>query len=281
MQTNRMKEARTRKAIRTIISCNVRLFWRLIGVWMRHLFAGTRGTPDYTGEFTKCQTRYGSELFHRVCNDLGMTVNVDCDGVDLSQVRHGLIVVSNHTSIFDIPLLYALMELLNWWRSYWVLKSILRWLPWGIAAAETHGAFVDRDRSEEDRQKICLSALAAARDNGAFVIFPEGTRATVERLARSPHAKVIEVRPRGFALARGMMPDAYVLLAALGWSEGPEFRTIMDLPAFQGRTLTIHAKLFKPSEIGNDPGAWLKDRAWPMIDQLLVDDAKKEKRVQT
>lgn len=254
----------------SIMTCNVLMFWKLRRIAKEHQGGSkTQGETEYIDRFTRCQTRYGSELFRRLSVDLGVTVTFDREGVDLSHFRDGLIIISNHTSTMDIPIVYNLLEHLDWTWTYWVMKQGLEGTPFGWAGRETHAAFVHRDRDPRDQEAIRRCAAAAHRDRAGVAIFVEGTRATKERLKKSPHKKLLPVHTTGFALACEEMPNADVLSITLEWDDGAEFRTIWNLGAFCGRRLVVHAKLVPRSEVGTDPRAWLK-KEWFKKDDLLV-----------
>ena len=89
--------------------------------------------------------------------------------------RTGYILVSNHQSMFDIPIFGGL--LFSNYPKYIAKKELGRWLP-AISFNLHHGgnALIDRDDPAGARRAIRELGAAAQERNVAVVIFPEGTR---------------------------------------------------------------------------------------------------------
>jgi len=90
---------------------------------------------------------------------------------------HGpVIVVANHQSLFDIPLL---IWLLRRYRTKFVAKKALgRGIPSASYVLRTNGhALIDRADAVQSVDTIRRVAQAAQHNSGCVVIFPEGTRA--------------------------------------------------------------------------------------------------------
>jgi 1-acyl-sn-glycerol-3-phosphate acyltransferase len=87
----------------------------------------------------------------------------------------GYIVVSNHQSMFDVPIFGGL--LFSNYPKYISKRELGRWLP-SISFNLKHGgnALIDRDDPTQARQAIRELGRAAEERNVAVVIFPEGTR---------------------------------------------------------------------------------------------------------
>ena len=100
---------------------------------------------------------------------------LEVDRSPLMKPHTGYIVVSNHQSMFDIPIFGGL--LFSNYPKYVSKKELGRWLP-SISFNLTHGgnALIDRDDPMQSRQAIRELGEAAERRNVAVVIFPEGTR---------------------------------------------------------------------------------------------------------
>jgi 1-acyl-sn-glycerol-3-phosphate acyltransferase len=89
--------------------------------------------------------------------------------------RSGYIIVSNHQSMFDIPIFGGL--LFSNYPKYVAKRELRRWLP-AISFNLNHGgnAVIDRGDPDQARRAIRELGEAAERRNVAVVIFPEGTR---------------------------------------------------------------------------------------------------------
>jgi 1-acyl-sn-glycerol-3-phosphate acyltransferase len=99
----------------------------------------------------------------------------------LVKARTGYIMVSNHQSLFDVPIFGGL--LFSNYPKYVSKRELGRWLP-SVSFNLTHGgnAIIDRDDPRQAREAIRELGLAAEERNVAVVIFPEGTRSRDGRL---------------------------------------------------------------------------------------------------
>jgi 1-acyl-sn-glycerol-3-phosphate acyltransferase len=106
--------------------------------------------------------------------------------------RTGYLIVSNHQSLFDIPIVGGL--LFSNFPKYVSKRELGRWLP-SISFNLTHGgnALIDRGDPEQAKQAIRELGEAAQRRNVAVVIYPEGTRSRDGQLKRFKYGGALEL----------------------------------------------------------------------------------------
>ncbi len=116
-------------------------------------------------------------------------VEVDVRGADSIEWSGPLVVMANHTSLYDIPVLFVAIP-----RSVRFLSKVeLRRVPILGQAMQASGfVFVDRGRHERARRSIDVAADQVRRGQ-AVVIFPEGTR--------SEDGRLLPFKKGGFVLA--------------------------------------------------------------------------------
>jgi len=94
-------------------------------------------------------------------------VNIDSD--------KPLIIISNHQSMFDMPLLYVLFGKLN--PRYIAKKELSKWIPSiSFCLRNTGAALINRKNPKQAIPEIVALAKRMQEQKFAVVIFPEGTR---------------------------------------------------------------------------------------------------------
>jgi 1-acyl-sn-glycerol-3-phosphate acyltransferase len=97
------------------------------------------------------------------------------------QPRTGYLIVSNHQSLFDVPIFGGL--LFSNYPKYVSKRELGRWIP-AVSFNLTHGgnALIDRDDPDQAKAAIWDLAATSQKRNVAVVIFPEGSRSRDGRL---------------------------------------------------------------------------------------------------
>jgi 1-acyl-sn-glycerol-3-phosphate acyltransferase len=104
----------------------------------------------------------------------------------------GYLIVSNHQSLFDIPIFGGL--LFSNYPKYVSKRELGKWLP-SISFNLKHGgnALIDRNDPEQAKWAIHQLGKAAQQRNVAVVIYPEGTRSRDGKLKRFKYGGALEL----------------------------------------------------------------------------------------
>ncbi|HKZ28139.1 MAG TPA: lysophospholipid acyltransferase family protein [Acidimicrobiia bacterium] len=106
--------------------------------------------------------------------------------------RTGYLIVSNHQSLFDVPIFGGL--LFSNYPKYISKRELGRWLPSISFNLQRGGnALIDRNDPEQAKQAIRELGEAAQRRNVAVVIYPEGTRSRNGQLKRFKFGGALEL----------------------------------------------------------------------------------------
>ena len=173
------------------------------------------------------------------------------------------IVIANHTTHLDIILICAVLRIRGLLDTRWALKNSFRrkGLYVGHSCIASECAFLKRNGSEEDKKNIRKCAKIVGKDNVSYVIFPGGTRHSLEKVKDSEDFKhVLPPRPGGFSIIRKELPNYPILNLTFKWEQmSPSF-----LPS---GLLEIKGELVNASDITDDK-AWLLSK-WKKKDAML------------
>lgn len=152
------------------------------------------------------------------------------------------IVVSNHQSMFDIPILFTYF---GPHRLKFVAKrELAKWIPsLSVSLRNTGSAIIDRSNKTQAISEIQNLGQRMNEQKFAAVLFPEGTRARTGALKR--------FRSAGLSVLAETVPDAEVVPVVI---EGSWKITIRRYGPFTGGH-TVRLRIGKPlnrNEIGND-----------------------------
>ncbi|TVQ39010.1 MAG: 1-acyl-sn-glycerol-3-phosphate acyltransferase [Wenzhouxiangella sp.] len=105
-------------------------------------------------------------------------IRVVVEGADTLDRSRSYVVVANHQSQFDIPVIYGHCGL----DLRWVMKAELRKVPFVAQGCRAIGhIFVDRSNPEQARSAV-NAAVARLKPGTGILFFPEGTRSRSGRL---------------------------------------------------------------------------------------------------
>jgi len=164
-------------------------------------------------------------------------VTVEVRGLELITPGETYVVMSNHQSTFDIPVLLAHLPL----TLRMVAKAELFRVPiWGHAMQAA--GFVPIHRGDRTRSMEDLKVAQAAIKNGISIwIAPEGTR--------SPDGRLLEFKRGGFHLATAVR--ARILPVTIDGSNRTLPARSLTIRPGQTTTLTIHPPI-EPKSYGRD-----------------------------
>ena len=118
------------------------------------------------------------------------------------------IVVSNHQSLFDVPIMYNTLGLCP---RFIAKKELGSWLPSASFHLRRPGsALIDRKDSKQALEAIQEAAKIIERDKRSIVIFPEGTR--------SRNGELRSFRPVGLMALLENIPSAKIVLVTIDGS---------------------------------------------------------------
>ena len=187
------------------------------------------------------------------------------------------IIVSNHQTWFDIPILQGLIRNQGTITKF-LVKRELAWLPivgWICYALGFPRLFRGKgtDSRKKDLAAIRSVSSELTQEPGALLIFAEGTRFTEKKLREqnNPYQCLLSPKPGGLATALENVP-----------SQTPVVDITISYPSkdtnFWGclsgvnKEIDLYVKCFKAEEI-SDPRLWL-EKQWNEKDFLLSSSHK-------
>jgi 1-acyl-sn-glycerol-3-phosphate acyltransferase len=106
-------------------------------------------------------------------------VHVSTSGTDIIDPRERYVIVSNHLSMFDIPILIRYLPI----RGRFLAKAELFKIPLFAQGMRTVGMIeINRSKGGSSRQAINEGVRLAGERGNSLIVFPEGTRSTESAL---------------------------------------------------------------------------------------------------
>lgn len=230
-------------------------------------------SPDahYRNGMCRRMTSHGHKVFEGLCELL--QVQIDMQAPAGIESLHGtpLVVIANHQSIMDIPLLFYVMERLGLSYTRWIMKQEIGRTPFGWFSRQVESAFVTRKGGKQDIHAVERCARYANEDGAAIVLFPEGTRFTAT-IEGSGYKQVRPPKKAGFDILRQHMPTAHIISVTLSWTGGDDGsrhggRTLFDGDRFVGKSVHIRVEAFSHEQV-QDPN-WLENH-WHEKDRQVA-----------
>ena len=136
-------------------------------------------------------SRWVARLWARILYKTTLST-LDIEGLASLDTGRSYVVVSNHLSQFDIPVLYGWLPL----DLKWVMKKELRQVPAiGVACEAMGHIFLDRSNTEESF-RVLQQVKGNLRPGTSILFFPEGTR--------SRNGKLQAFKIGAFAMAKDL-----------------------------------------------------------------------------
>ena len=148
-------------------------------------------------------------------------IRVVTEGKDGFASEGGFIFVSNHQSMYDVPIFGGLLP--RNYPKYVAKKELAKGLP-SVSLNLRYGgnALIDRDHRDQAMDAIADMASAAERRDVSVVIFPEGTRSRAGQLG--------EFRVGGLAAIMEAAPNLPIIPTAIEGSWRVFQRNMFPIP---------------------------------------------------
>lgn len=185
-------------------------------------------------------------------------------GKELDLSRRPVLVVANHVSEYDIPVVAEVLRRLGVEGPRWVGNAEILRYPLLRAIFRDIAIPVERRKGSSDLCTVEEAARIAARERQTVVIFPEGATYREECFSPEWHG-VLRPRRGGFSVLARRMPDHAVLTVVISY--GGRVRTgVLPLGDYIGRTIRVQARFC--GEMPGNPEKWLEDE-WRRLERLL------------
>lgn len=222
-----------------------------------------------------CALPFGQRPFEKVMAGLQKTlvavfrisgIRVVTEGKDGFASDGGFVFVSNHQSIYDVPIFGGLLP--RNYPKYVAKKELARGLP-SVSLNLRHGgnALIDRDHRDQAMDAIANMASEAERRDVSVVIFPEGTR--------SRSGELQDFRVGGLAAIMEAAPNLPIIPTAIEGSWRVFQRNMFPIPYGTRVRVRFGEPMFRlpgesPVEILDRCQAWIAQtlQEWRSADRV-------------
>ncbi len=256
--------------------------WYAVGLFLR--IAPLRGATR-TQAFERAMGTWSASLL-RWC---GRLLGVHVDWGDVTTLPVGrILMISRHASNVDAIIPAVLFGYLLQRPAHYVLKRELRWFPsFDLFGPPLGNYFVNRNGNTDSELDHLRGLSARVRDDGALVIFPEGTFATTatrarirDSLERRGETQAVELtdelqsllppKPAGVLTLLRSRPDAHpMILAHRGLDGVAKLHGLRDNIPLREPVVIRWWSTVSPPEDPEAQVRWLQDE-WRCLDRWVA-----------
>ncbi len=180
------------------------------------------------------------------------------------------IMIANHQSTFDAPLITTIFKRMGFMNPRWVVKKEIFNVPAIGWMSRTTGCIpVSRSKDPKDLERLALGAIDVYRDMAPIFLFPEGKRFT-QAVPGSGLTHLLPPKRGGFTALTSILPTYPILSITIKWSRSAqvvEKRTLFQLANLVDTHLTVEGHIIPADVIAADPD-WLT-KEWQRMDTVL------------
>ena len=243
----------------------------VIGLKLFHLLFRSPRDQYMTRAACACN-RWGARAFLLIAWIMRIRLIVEYEGP--SPIPECL-VVSNHVSIMDVPVVPGALVSHGLDNLRWAVKKAFRKYPiMGWCAEEIGNPFLGRDKDPRDLEAMRACGAMLRRQGGSALLFVEGTRlVTVDPTSR--YRNVGEPRIGGYAILRETIPERPVLTVAIKYPEAVrngKGKKLAQTILFYGVTVRVSLRLYPAEAINAMTAAESLHLIWKDVDDALSNE---------
>lgn len=220
------------------------------------------GYADRRRIMPRVHMRWWSRTFRVWRRLAGMTLDLPDSGA-LSPDRP-VIVIANHLSEYDIPVLCEVLRRLGVEDAQWVANADLLRLPVVGRTFRYAAVPVERRVGSQDAESVARAARQAHLEGQSMVIFPEGTTYRQE-IASPDWTGLLRPRCAGYAALAKELPEHGVLAVTISYGD-PVGTGLMSIGDFLGRKISVRVRYH--GLVHDSPEEWI-EKEWRRMESLL------------